>query len=167
MKSLGRLFRFHGRAGRIEWWAVVFGSAAFALLLNAMISLAAGGVYLRPDSAGEPLPLAVLLGRLVLSILTTWLQAAVSVRRAHDRGRSALGIVLFFAAYWATVLMVLATHAAGAASSVGNVMTFMLTGLYVVVVLVGLYWFVNLGFMPGDSTANSFGLPRRGRTTSA
>ncbi len=76
------LFSFSGRVNRQPYWLV--GSAVG--LASGVISAVAGLIL--PD-------LLAGLGYLGLTIASMWIGVALSVKRAHDRGRSGLFVLLF------------------------------------------------------------------------
>jgi len=86
MQRIGGLFSFRGRASRITYWRVqLAASAVIAVLWVTTIFLAMG--------AGDiaAIPLLLLLPVLVAAL-------AVTVRRLHDRDKSAWWLLAFWAA---------------------------------------------------------------------
>ena len=76
------LFSFSGRINRQPYWLVGLGMG----VASGLITTVAAAVL------SETL---VTVGMIGVSIATVWIGLALSVKRAHDRGRSALFILLF------------------------------------------------------------------------
>lgn len=86
------LFSFEGRAGPGEWWAVTVAILALNLLGAILFALLA--VQLLPAWAASPeydgWMWALWFCRAGFCALTLWPYTAVTIRRAHDRGKSGL-----------------------------------------------------------------------------
>jgi len=78
------LFGFRGRASRAEWWAVNFAGFVPYILLFLLL----------PKGYDPGVAIAVLFGGVLL--IMTYLWAACSVRRLHDRGKHGAWFFLYF-----------------------------------------------------------------------
>ena len=96
MSWLQLLFSFSGRIPRLRYWI------GFAFLLMGLIAENAllppeAFVKFMPLVEAQADPLAILkLPALIEIAIVTWIIAAVSVKRCHDRNRSALYLLLYF-----------------------------------------------------------------------
>lgn len=147
MQRFGGLFSFRGRASRITYWRVqLAASAVIAVLWVTTIFLAMG--------AGDiaAIPLLLLLPVLVAAL-------AVTVRRLHDRDKSAWWLL----AFWAAPVACFAT-ASGLTEQTGGggtpALATALTGL------VFAFWaLVEIGLLSGTKGPNRFGpTPARRRS---
>lgn len=92
---MGLLFSFKGRIGRQQYWLGTIGiSAIFGILF------ALAGAMMGPQQEGQPLTTAAIVGLVAMVpmvIVFFWVTLALSIKRGHDRGRSAwwqlLGLV--------------------------------------------------------------------------
>jgi PAT family beta-lactamase induction signal transducer AmpG len=88
MSAKDLLFGFRGRADRLQFWLVLFASAAIFGFFWALVNIRP------PVDPGEapppPAPGAEILNNLpwALAIALIWPVAAIGVKRLHDRGRS-------------------------------------------------------------------------------
>ncbi|HRD27335.1 MAG TPA: DUF805 domain-containing protein [Caulobacter sp.] len=86
MQGFGELFSFRGRTSRLTWWRVQLATSALIAALWVLTIFVAMGAG---DIAAIPL-------LLILPVLAVTL--ATSVRRLHDRDRSAWWLLVFWAA---------------------------------------------------------------------
>lgn len=144
MGLLDWFFSFSGRIGRSRFWLGLLGVAI------------AGGLDAQLDGW-----LKTIIGLAVL-----WAFWALVVKRAHDRGRSAvfaLAMALPFLLSWLVFVSPLALAGLLAGGPIGLVLGGALGGLvFAGWALVGGLWFViDLGLMPGEKLYNRYGQPPR------
>jgi len=172
------LFSFNGRINRVQFWLGIlgagFGGALLFFLLGIMFmphgevaKTASGALQAISSLAFTIAPVYVLL---------CWIGLALQVKRFHDRGRSGLwtllpvlpmmmilstlvGIVVQFL-HAAETGIVITSADAMVANAIGSV------GIWVLILnLVHLFMFVDLGCMPGKPEANKYGPPPSGGFT--
>jgi uncharacterized membrane protein YhaH (DUF805 family) len=107
-------------------------------------------------SASFPIYLAL---NIVAALPLTWIQLAVSYRRAHDLGESGvlLGVLVGLLAVATLVLSTMGGERIRALQAAGLGPFFI--GLWVAGILIGLYVGIKLAFFPGQPTANAYGVP--------
>ncbi|MFC5345858.1 DUF805 domain-containing protein [Brevundimonas staleyi] len=157
MTSLPRLFSFEGRARRFEWWLTCIAVSLLAGLIVAVAALAISGGDASILGRDAPKPAAVLVLNLIAGAVVIWIQAAVGVRRVHDRGQSGAGLILYQVIGYAMNAAPVVLHLTGGASPYIPFGGFMMGGLMVVYVLWSLYFLITLGFLEGEPTANAYG----------
>ena len=81
MEPMDILFSLNGRINRAPYWmySIIFPIALWFLVFMSW--------SIMPDAAGILLILAI--------VVSTWVTVALGVKRAHDRGRSALFLLLY------------------------------------------------------------------------
>lgn len=139
MHRIGDLFSFRGRVARLTWWRVqLVASALIAALWVLTIFVAMG--------AGD---IAVLPLLLILPVLAVTL--AMSVRRLHDRDKSAWWLLAFWAApaaCFATASWLTEQTGDGG----GPALAALIAGL-----AFELWSLVEIGLLPGAKGPNRFG----------
>ena len=98
-------FSFQGRARRGEWWLTNIGFGLLAAMVLAAANMLLSGDW-RGWRPGEPAEPALLAVRVVYTVFVTWVQLAVSFRRAHDLGDSGLPLALLVGVATAVTLAV-------------------------------------------------------------
>lgn len=141
MAWLKGLFSFRGRASRLAYWRIGLGvCVAVSVLWVASIVLAMNA------SGAAAIPL-LLIAPLLAAL------AALTVRRLHDRGKSAWWLLLFFGGPMGLYLGV--ESLIGPTGTGGPLAALMaLAGLGI-----ELWAFFELGFLRGAAGANRFGPP--------
>ena len=81
------LFSFSGRMNRQPYWLIGIGVSLAGGTMSFAAGFVAGVVHL-PESL-------LMVGVFGAAIAAMWISLAMSVKRAHDRGRSGLFILLF------------------------------------------------------------------------
>jgi uncharacterized membrane protein YhaH (DUF805 family) len=135
-----RLFSFHGRASRLEYWRVVL----LCVALSAIVILLGFGAATTVGPIGGVLFIAI------APIL--WLDVAAVVRRLHDRGKSVWWLVVFQVAPFAAVGTAQQLVARENPMMTLLSLPFSLTGI-----ALSLWGWVEIGFIPGKPSANRFG----------
>lgn len=151
-------FSFQGRARRGEWWLTNIGFGLLAAMVLAAANMLLSGDW-RGWRPGEPAEPALLAIRVVYTVFVTWVQLAVSYRRAHDLGDSGLPLALLVGSATAVNPAVATAGGDWLADIRASGAGFFLTGVWVVGALVSLYFFTRLAFFPGQPTANAYGVP--------
>lgn len=135
---MGLFFDFKDRAARAEWWLIIIGVE----IVLWIVTWAASALL------GEPLRSFDLARNVLAAVLTL----AVTIRRLHDREKSAWWCVVFTVI---PTLLMLPTMMADDPYSMSNMM------LSAVLMLVGaplsLWGLVELGFQRGTRGDNRFG----------
>jgi uncharacterized membrane protein YhaH (DUF805 family) len=126
------LFSFAGRLNRAPYWlASIAMIAAAAVLVGIAITIAGRST------------MAIVIGGLVL-LLMIWISLALTIKRLHDRNKSAWWVLLF---YFAPSILQAVGHGVASAG--------------VILPLIGLgisIWaLVELGFLRGTTGPNSYG----------
>lgn len=167
MGLVSLLFSFNGRIGRSQYWLAAIGlNVVYAMLLVAL------GSMLGPFP--QKLDPATLLGnsllQLIASVLMTWCGLAVQVKRFHDRGQSgwlaALPLLPIVMIVWTVLDGIFNGHPPQAV--LGTIMPFI-----VLLLLISLFFFVNLGCLPGVDGPNKYdggptaSTPRPGKAPAA
>ena len=141
MQALTRLFSFRGRTSRLNYWRVWLGmNLAIAALWVVFIFIAMG--------AGE-----IAMVPLVLVVPLMVVSAAVSVRRLHDRNKSAWWLLVFWVGPLAGLVVAqVLTERTGEGGPAAE--------LALWASLASQLWaLVELGFLRGSPQANRFGPP--------
>lgn len=141
MRALARLFSFRGRTSRLNYWRTWLGmNLAIAVLWVVFIFIAMG--------AGE---IAVIPMLLVIPLLIA--SAAVSVRRLHDRNKSAWWLLVFWVVPLASLVVAqVLTERTGEGGLAAE--------LALWASLASQLWaLVELGFLRGSPQPNRFGPP--------
>lgn len=144
------LLGFDGRFRRSEYWI-----ASIGLAIVRMVVLLIGATILGMGftEAGNSLPL-----RIGMDLFFMWPYAAITIKRGHDRNRSArYTCVLFGAMYalsWSAMALVLSGEVI-----VGGVVSLGLIAL-------GLYFLIDYGFIDGTKGPNPYGLSPKGHAGS-
>ena len=161
------LFRFDGRLRRRDWWLWSIGlGLAFFVVSDASAALLGLEDYVfsrggREAVIGDPvLPLA---HNLVMTLVFLWPQAALAVKRAHDRGSAAWPVLVATVVTPALSFWPLETYeAAGAALDTGDLAGGGGLIAALVTLAVSLYLLVVLGFLDGTAGPNRFGRSPKG-----
>jgi uncharacterized membrane protein YhaH (DUF805 family) len=142
MRSLQFLFDFRGRFSRTQFWLVILIYAAYIGSVFGLIMIATGAEYYFL-AAWAPGAIAVL---------------AATVKRLHDRNRSAAWLFGYFLANFIT-LAVAATLMVAKES--GNLSTpWFNVAIFSLVIVCGVivWWgFIDVGFLRGTTGDNRFG----------
>jgi uncharacterized membrane protein YhaH (DUF805 family) len=135
------LFGYEGRIGRLYYWLGLMAAWAITGLFAAFAEDATAGT----GDIGRYVAFVVIVGTLV------WIHSAVTVKRLHDRGRSAWWYALYGLA--PPALFVAATY-----FYTKNVLE--LASILFVLSIAGLIWvIVELGVLPGPAHPNRYGPP--------
>ncbi len=150
MDAVKNMFSARGRIRRSEWWLMGIGLA----VARAILTLVATAFVAGPGGLADPAqPIASVIA-FVFAALFFWPILAVSIKRAHDRNGSGIVVILF------TIIDLLmnaltAAEAEGFISLVPYELPFGLLSL--VMIGVGLFLFVTLGFLEGTRGKNRYG----------
>lgn len=92
------LFGFSGRIGRLQWWLGQLAMIAISIVSVFVIYSGQGLAGLKAVQDGDLSRLsAVMLSTLaVVTLLTTWIGLAVSIKRFHDRDKSGFWVLIIF-----------------------------------------------------------------------
>jgi uncharacterized membrane protein YhaH (DUF805 family) len=91
-------FGFEGRINRARCWRVMALNFVCLMIFMMVVPLSIGGSFYNSDPKwAMPLTLALLCGTMgPILIVSMWCFAAISIKRLHDRNKSAWWMVLFF-----------------------------------------------------------------------
>lgn len=155
------LFGFEGRLRRRDWWVAWIGMGLVSYVVTSIIAPLVLGIDGRPEvdpqtfSVSYPVPLLIAL--LGTTSLLMWPYLAVSVKRAHDRGRSGrfvAGLLM------ATTIVAYAPHILKSFLGVDvGAYAWVATG---VSGAVSLWLLVVLGFLDGAKGPNRYGPSPKG-----
>lgn len=163
MNLLWLLFGFKGRINRAQFWLGWSGATVVVWLLGAAFVAMSG-----PAHAFTAFTYSLALQWALMS----WVGFALQVKRYHDRGRSGvwtllpvLPTVMVFFSIFTALAAYLAGASRGAVIDLNTVVMGAMAsaGVWLVIlVLVYLFMFVDLGCMPGKPEANKYGNPPGG-----
>lgn len=144
------LFGYQGRINRAQYW---LGSIAVGIcglmMLGLMLTLSGGADLENPQAAAQALG-GLLFGALGVITLAAWCQSALQVKRFHDRGRS--GWLAAIPAALGGLSGLLAVASPLAAIGLAPI-------ILAATVIVNIWFFIDLGCMPGVAGPNRFGNP--------
>ena len=93
------LFSFKGRIGRAKFWLGALGTGVIWTLLFGFIFATMGPIEPAPGQQMQ-IPAAAIIAMAIVYIPMLWISLALTIKRGHDRGRSAwwqlLALVPFF-----------------------------------------------------------------------
>ncbi len=138
------LFSFHGRASRFDFWANTLVHVVSLLFAVIWVS-----VFDSPPSwetgtlAGTyfSLPLPVIAAW----FLSIWTSLAVVVRRLHDRDKSGMWLVVFWGPSAVATFLLETGYAPSDLTAIG-----------MLILVVGIWYYVELGLRPGVEGARDF-----------
>jgi uncharacterized membrane protein YhaH (DUF805 family) len=152
------LFSFKGRINRLRWWVTAIVVALIVGIAGGVIDLAAQhtghGTLNAETGQFEPTGLyAVAIG--LLYVLNAWISYAITTKRLHDRGRSG----------WWLVVQIVGIVIAVAALMLGlarpehhHTIAYVVAGVFgVASAIIGLWIFIEVGFLKGTNGPNSYG----------
>ena len=92
------LFGFSGRIGRLQWWLGQLAMVAISIVSVFVIYSGQGlaGLKAVQDGNLERLSAGMVATLAVVTLLTTWIGLAVSIKRFHDRDKSGFWILIIF-----------------------------------------------------------------------
>jgi len=163
------LFSFNGRINRTQFWLGTVGAAVGGWLLFMVL-----GVVLAPIKSDNPAQAvsALLSVAAPVWLLLSWIGFALHVKRFHDRGRSGawtmlpvLPMMMIMSSLFTAVAAFVSAAQSGSLASVEAVAMAALAsaGIWILILfLVQLFMFVDLGCMPGKPEANRYGNPPGG-----
>lgn len=161
MGLVSLLFSFNGRINRVQYWlgCIIGGvGGAFLLFLLTLLTMPAAPF---PQTAEGLLQLlsSVSFAFGVPLMLMGWVGTALQTKRFHDRGRSGLFVLLPLL----PVTMIVSAVVSGAATGAPfqQVMS-SITLWFLLLQLINLFMFVDLGCMPGKPEPNKYGNPPGG-----
>lgn len=174
MNLVWLLFSFNGRINRVQFWlGCVIGGVAGAMLLFllALGATPAGGFAKTSEGFSQFISaMSFTLG--VPMMLMSWIGAALQTKRLHDRGRSGLWLMAPMVPALMVVFSLVSTlaqilHGLQTGSFVGNEAVFAAAlasaGMWLMILtLVHIFMFVDLGCMPGKPGPNKYGNPPGG-----
>src|SRR5262245_60764880 len=133
------LFDYDGRIGRLYYWLGLVAAWAITGLSLTVVEDAVAGT----GDIGRQVAIAVIVGTLV------WMHSAVTVKRLHDRDKSAWWYLLYGVAPAGLFISGIYLYA-------GRVLD--VASMLLLVAIAGLIWvIVELGFLPGTPEPNRYG----------
>lgn len=167
MNLVWLLFSFNGRINRVQFWLGTIGAGVGGLVLFFLL-----GVLFTPTASKDPAQVisSFLFALMPVWLLLCWAGLALQVKRFHDRGRSGLWTMLPLLPAMMVISSLVTAVAAliPASQSLASMEAVMVgamasAGIWVVILnLVHLFMFVDLGCMPGRAEANKYGNPPPG-----
>jgi uncharacterized membrane protein YhaH (DUF805 family) len=90
------LFGFSGRIGRLQWWLGQLAMVAISIVSVFVIYSGQGlaGLEAVQDGSLERLSAGMVATLAIVTLLTTWIGLAVSIKRFHDRDKSGFWILI-------------------------------------------------------------------------
>jgi uncharacterized membrane protein YhaH (DUF805 family) len=152
------LFSFKGRIQRLYWWVTTIAVGAVAGITTTLLELGAqssGKLVLDPDTHALA-PTGIFgIAVTIIGLANLWINLALSVKRLHDRDRSGvwvfLEIMLLSLAVFVTVVAIAVPKEHGSPW----IIMAGLTGL--LAFALGVWLFVEMGFLRGTRGPNRFG----------
>lgn len=137
------LFGFNGRINRKQYWLTGLASGGVVWVLAAALSAVA-------PNASWAIALAIML-------IMGWIGLALNVKRFHDRGRT--GYLAL--APLVPLVMIVTTLVSSAGSNEAFFAALQQTALWLgVSALINIWFFIDLGLLPGEDGPNKFDAPR-------
>ncbi len=136
------LFSLDGRMTRGEFWSV-------SIALGVVVGIV--GFGLNGLQAGRPNPWPLWEIPVILQLIAAWPGFALTVKRGHDRGRSAWWTLTFNIFYHVIPLGLLITHRR--------------EGAVWVTIVLGLYFLMDYGLFDGTQGPNQYGPSPKGLGT--
>lgn len=177
MSLVSLLFGFKGRINRVQFWAGMIGAGFAGMLLMFMLGVMFMPQGAVPKTAGGAIQAisSLIFTVAPVWILLCWVGLALQTKRFHDRGRSGLWTLLPLL----PSMMIMSTLVSVAAQAIHSVQmgeisggdAFMTgaagsIGMWVLLLnLINLFMFVDLGCMPGKPGPNKYGDPPGGGFT--
>jgi uncharacterized membrane protein YhaH (DUF805 family) len=161
-----KLFSFEGRLRRRDYWLLGIGLALLQIALTQVLLFAMVGPGptmlggpLALDAMAAPLPSAI---SAIVTLLFLWPQLALTVKRKHDRGSSAVLFVVL--QLFLTVSSVLPFR-----MLIPDAATLMLVGLAMgaAMVAIAVWLLIDLGILDGTPGPNEFGPSPKGADRTA
>lgn len=156
MGVLGLLFGFNGRINRIQFWLGNLGAGAGIILLT-LVLLVMGGPA---DAGGSPeerlvqFAASFALALIPALLIGSWCGMALHWKRFHDRGKSGVWVFLPTLPSFMMVSSVFGAVATGASpAAIADAAQPWST----ILLLVQLWFLVELGFLPGKEGPNRYG----------
>ena len=149
------LFGFHGRINRLQYWG---GSFLVGAVSSAGVCLTTGSALFSAGT-GDKLAAAQSAGLIMipLQIVTMWMSTALQAKRFHDRGRTGwLSAAMLVPSLPLIVMMQTGPGDNPTAAAV------MMAPFLVLLLGISIWFFVDLGLMPGASGDNAYGSPPTG-----
>ncbi len=163
MSITEKLFGFQGRIRRKDWW---LWQVVIAIVGWVLASVVFGTSMGRP---GFSPGMAVVMGPavivpVVIRLLLLWPSLALSIKRMHDRGKSAkLLLIPYILFAFTTVSAVLTVASAAGGVSGGLFAGFGLTMILGLLSLIaGVWLLIELGFLDGTPGPNEYGPSPKG-----
>lgn len=165
MTTRDKLFGFRGRIRRQDWWmlGILLGIAqvvvTFALI--SIVSVAHLSPTAEPMGPIEALAVVPVYITLPIQLAFLWPQIALSVQRYHDRGGSAWPLLVYYAIIFGAdyVPASVTNWTSGLDPALAQILYFAWAGAFIVL---GLWFFITLGFLDGTQGPNRFGPSPKG-----
>ena len=159
-----KLFSFHGRLRRQDWWLYTIGSALVWIALASLIALATSGIskgstYYLTAAISDPIQQVLVAAALYAPL--AFVQTALAAKRAHDRNQSAR-LVIMLTIVTAVMSFMPDLAIVGRLADSGAVWAWPLLIVGVLANAASLYLFVVLGFLDGTQGPNRFGPSPKG-----
>jgi uncharacterized membrane protein YhaH (DUF805 family) len=160
MGLLSLLFSFHGRINRLQFWLGSLGVAfvVIAVTVMTLVSMAASTGPIDKSGAGlAPFLAVIATGALTIApvwLVGAWCNLALQTKRFHDRGRSGYWTLLPLLPAGMSVSTLMGSIATGAPLE-----AFAVSGPVLLSWAINLWFFIDLGCLPGTSGPNRFGDP--------
>ncbi len=166
MSIVQRLLSFEGRLRRRDWWlfAILLGLLSWALSSVAMGLMGVSMMSLLPTANGQAdasgAMLKVIAVQCVAFLVFLWPGLAIGFKRLHDRDKSGRMLVLLYVLSAANQLV----SVLGAQSGIAGMMHpgLLRLCLSLVLLVVGVWMLIELGFLDGTQGPNKFGPSPKG-----
>lgn len=165
MTTRDKLFGFRGRIRRQDWWMlgllVGIAQIVVSFALVSVVSVAHLSPTAEPMGPFEALAIVPVYIKLPIQLAFLWPSLALSVQRYHDRGSSAWPLLIYYVVAFGAdhVPGFMTAWTSGLDPTVMEVLSFVWAGAFI---LLGLWFFITLGFMDGTKGPNRFGPSPKG-----
>lgn len=158
MGLVSLLFSFKGRVNRAQYWLGTLGVGFAGGFVICFCAFASGASIMSAKTAGEAFGavMGFMVVLLPLMLFMSWSGLAIQVKRFHDRGRTGYLCLLPLVVMFPMMMTLMGGVFSGApVQAVANSIQ-----PYVLVLwAINLWFFIDLGCLPGQDGPNRFGNP--------
>lgn len=157
MSLVNLLFGFNGRINRMQYWLATIGSSFVAGMISYTVTFSMlMGASAMPKDGAAAANLGMLVAFVVICAISGWINTAIQWKRFHDRGRPGW---IALAPLLPTAMMVMHVVSSAASNApFGQMLSGLMTWLMVLMAM-GLYFFIELGCLAGNAGPNKYGNP--------
>jgi uncharacterized membrane protein YhaH (DUF805 family) len=158
MNLTALLFSFQGRIRRLDWWVASLAVGVVSAIVTAILEFAAklsGASVVDLDMHQFASTGVFSIAVLALSLVSSWINFALCVKRLHDRDRTGWWLV------WQALVLVLAVVLVIVAIAMQkeqmSILNILAVAAGLAALIVSIWLFVEIGFLRGTQGPNRFG----------